>query len=315
MPEGHHVLKELDGIMNSGSKPAKELGLITGMHRSGTTWIGKALSLTDVCSVLHEPLNYDFGVDGAPPWYPNAESKAERSNLADLFNRILDGSARYKVKRQSDPLLKAVARRLTGGPNNWNYRRAIQADTSHLVLKDPFCLLISLWLAKTYGFRVVILVRHPCAILNSFKRMSWPVPDLNANSSGTESYSAGKLEPLEYAARFGKFWRDLYSSAIVQVEQSEGRLLMIRHEDLCIDPLAHGQKVFDHLGIPMQSTASEFLIQSTSGKVITPEPGILHSMNRAAGEMVHSWKNRMLEDEISVVVESTGDLLERIYPS
>ena len=46
--------------------------LVTGMHRSGTTLIGRMVELasSDI-SVLHEPFNYELGIQGVPSWYPN----------------------------------------------------------------------------------------------------------------------------------------------------------------------------------------------------------------------------------------------------
>ena len=48
------------------------------MHRSGTTWLGRALESGGKCSVLHEPLNFHSGIEGVPGWYPTAINIEEK---------------------------------------------------------------------------------------------------------------------------------------------------------------------------------------------------------------------------------------------
>ncbi|WP_075261386.1 sulfotransferase [Geobacillus thermocatenulatus] len=43
--------------------------LVTGAHRSGTTFVGKMLSLHPSIGYIQEPFNKDFGVKGIENWF------------------------------------------------------------------------------------------------------------------------------------------------------------------------------------------------------------------------------------------------------
>ena len=47
----------------------KDLILVTGMPRSGTTAVGEVLSTAAGTAVLHEPLNYLVGLSDVPHYF------------------------------------------------------------------------------------------------------------------------------------------------------------------------------------------------------------------------------------------------------
>ncbi len=261
--------------------------LVTGLHRSGTTWLGKAMAQHEDCTVLHEPLNFGFGVNSVPGWYPAAESLTERAQISRLVDDIVSGRARYKTtRRESDSPLKALLRKISGGPDNLAYRRAIKRKARNLVLKDPFCMRLALLLAREHGFRGIILMRHPAAWLTSLKRMGWDIPadvfpDLPMQSPASRT-------KIGFAHDVGLFWRKMYEYATIEEKSSEGNLKIFRHEDLCVEPVQTGVRVFSHVGLTMTDTVKRFLQETTSGEIETPDNGVLHSMTRNAAALAQS---------------------------
>ncbi|WP_281289565.1 sulfotransferase [Maritimibacter fusiformis] len=285
------------------------------MHRSGTTWMGTAFSKARNSVVLHEPLNFASGVRGVPSWYPEVRTHAEAVILRKMVNQIVTGKAKYRMRRSSDGPMKAIVRVLTsGGPDYWTYRKQMKSSANHMILKDPFAMRLSLWLANEFDFRVLILVRHPCALYGSLKRMHWPIPLLSDNGVYGHLEAGVELEPEARAREFGLLWRRLYGDARAQALSASGRIMLLRHEDLSLRPLEEAQKGFNHLGVEMTLSARKFLIESTTGDVVVPPEKVLHSMNRDAAKLVHLWKERLSNTEIQALTDAAGLELEAFYP-
>ena len=58
---------------------------VTGLHRSGTTYLGNILSKSSSIFVLHEPFNRKQGLVGAPPFYSHSNENAASDNAIDVF--------------------------------------------------------------------------------------------------------------------------------------------------------------------------------------------------------------------------------------
>jgi len=196
-------------------------GLITGAHRSGTTWIGRALSLSHEVAVLHEPFNYHNGLEGIPRWYPTIINDQEKHSIAKIFQAIFEGKARYLRNRHNDPAWKALIRNVIGGPDDWRYKKMVKGNFKHIVLKDPFCVLLSGWMVTELDFRIVVMVKHPGAYLNSIKRMSWGIPTVSLGQFKMIPYdesAPGNNNGSEFAREVGVFWHDIYAEVIKQIE-------------------------------------------------------------------------------------------------
>jgi hypothetical protein len=53
------------------------MNIVTGMHRSGTTYVGRILGLCDKVDVFHEPFNRHFGLKGVKKNYPAVDMQYE----------------------------------------------------------------------------------------------------------------------------------------------------------------------------------------------------------------------------------------------
>ena len=293
-----------------------QLSLVTGAHRSGTTWIGKMLAGDPAIGVIHEPLNLDYGMRHADQWYPCADDLRQAEIVRAVIEPALNGRGRYKA-RPSDPLLKRVTRSLTGGPDEWRYRNAMRwAD--HLVFKDPFAVLSSAWLARQYDMQVVVMVRHPCAYLASLKRMSWMPP---TQIVADNLYPEGRPRELEdrisqaqsFAERTGLFWSLIYGHVLKAREVEPERILLMRHEDVSTAPDAYAPQLLDHLRINRREGIVERFRSSTSGEIVSPPEGVIHAFERDAYKMVSFWREKLTEDEIADVLRTASGPLEALY--
>lgn len=142
------------------------------MHRSGTTYLGNIFNLSHETFVFHEPYNRKYGIAGLPFDYINLE----HNELAKIIlSKIISKKPLNFVRRcYRDSLSKALIRIALGGKteNQWRLYRYLFQDRK-LILKDPFLSKSTCYIGKNYGLKSIVLIRHPCAVWNSIKKMNW----------------------------------------------------------------------------------------------------------------------------------------------
>ena len=72
--------------------------LITGSHRSGTTWIGRTISEHPKVEYIHEPFNVDhpnprIGLE-INTWFAYYNSSNQKDDICDSFDRLLKTDSR-----------------------------------------------------------------------------------------------------------------------------------------------------------------------------------------------------------------------------
>lgn len=286
---------------------AISLKFITGMHRSGTTWVGQMVDRALPGCVIHEPMNAHAGLKGVEKWY---YGPADKSQVTSLIGEMIQGRRSFRRRRSKDGVLKNLARTIGGSRYERDLSAALGSGNSTLLLKDPFLIRVGSVLAEAFDARGVILVRHPAALINSLKRMGWTLPDLDGLKPGP-----ALAEPnLQFAFDVGRFWSTLYAEVLIQLTTTPDHLRLVRHEDMCVEPIQIGEEIMGHLGIQANENAQEFLRVSTSGNAGEMSGNQLHNMHRDARKLVSSWRDSLTPAEIEAVREGGGATLERIYP-
>lgn len=155
-------------------QPEKSLSpiLVTGAHRSGTTWVGKMLAASHQVAYISEPLNvfHRPGVFSAPVshWYTYISWENEHLYLP-AFRKML--AYQYGVLteirslRSGKDFLRMLRDLSTFLVGRFGRRRAL--------IKDPFAVFSTAWFVQRLQAQVVITVRHPAAFASSLKRLKW----------------------------------------------------------------------------------------------------------------------------------------------
>lgn len=155
--------------------------LVTGSHRSGTTWCGRVLASQPSVFYLDEPFH---------PHHPSGvfSTRIERwfqyvdGDLDDRYENALRQTVglRFNLSRQ---LRAALRREQQKAPEGWRgvawavrewarWTRARWSEARPL-LKDPIALFSAEWIAKRFDAQVIITVRHPAAFAHSLQRAGW----------------------------------------------------------------------------------------------------------------------------------------------
>jgi hypothetical protein len=152
--------------------------LVTGLPRSGTSWVGKMLSASGHLVYVNEPLNPERPPGRSPGVLAASVTHRFQYICADDETPWLDAfsgtvALRYhwlaELRRNRRPRdLARMAKYGTAfGMGALRGRRAL--------LDDPFALLSAEWFAGRLGCQVIILVRDPVSFVASWKRLGWTV--------------------------------------------------------------------------------------------------------------------------------------------
>jgi hypothetical protein len=230
--------------------------LVTGMCRSGTTWVGKMLAAGGGVTYVHEPLNHLHGILPTPGEYTHvsAENEAE-------FLPVLENALRQRLRSLTGASLrtpKDVARVIFRAGQFFRGR----VQHRRVLLKENFAVFSAEWFADRLGCRVVVVVRHPAAAISSFVRLNWraPLAHLSAQPALVRDWLEPFSDDLQAANDDPRLandiiwsnallWRIIYSTVGVYAKRRPD-FLIVRHEDLSRAPEAGYRNLYEGLDLP-----------------------------------------------------------------
>ena len=220
--------------------------LVTGAHRSGTTWVGAMLALSPRIGLIHEPFS---------PITPPGISSAPFDRFFFYVTDENEGPYVEPLRAHARlPLRPAVASsRRSAGPRD--AARAAQDFASFAIsrarrarplLKDPIAVFSSEWLASRFDAQVIALIRHPAAFASSVTRLGWthdfalfldqPLllrDHLAPFEDEIRDYAAHERDAIDQAILL---WRLIYST-VATFRERHPEWTFVRHEDLSRAPV------------------------------------------------------------------------------
>jgi len=289
--------------------------LVTGMHRSGTTIMAKILENYDNVSIIREPFNPVYGLKDICCYWPNSITEISGVGVVELIDIMLSGWGRYSRRVDGDNIIKIAGRLIFGGNlgiDIYKYivKKLLIGDDVKALIKDPFLVLMSEQLSLR-GIKVVIMIRHPIAILQSVKRMEW-IFDFDMLCSGilTESDKVLIKNSTSESQNIMILWAIIYRT--VSLVKNLPNIMLVKHEDLCENPLGVISEVEKHIGLKRNTKVEEFIEDNFTSDTIIPDSQKLHVFKRNSSMLKDSWKNQEIED-IDVLCSLCGNALSEFY--
>ena len=210
--------------------------LIISLPRSGSSWVGSILGAAGNAIYLREPLNQNHLAAGGTGTVFEIDAQAPPPAYAAA------ASAAFRAMPAFDAGIAPHPRQWTPG------HRA----RGRVVVKEvnPF---ICDWLARTYRPRMVLLLRHPAAIAQSYHRLGWDL-----------AYAPLGIDPRE------PFWRrhgDFQARALRRVlafSQRYDDITIAHYEDICADPVVRFRALFDHCGLDWSADVERRIVRQSS---------------------------------------------------
>lgn len=263
---------------------------LVGLPRTGTTWIASVLSNAPGVKFLHEPFNADRHPEMAP-----YRSRFLRANdLAPEFLSHCQAAFAGMPKTTLAP-----------GRMNGIYQR-FPWFPGRILIKDVHTLLALEWLQSCFpGIKIVITIRHPCAVAASWFRLGWKTdksfPRLLHQPELTQAYLNPFQAVLKKAETFwqkmGAFWGASYFVVLNQLQHHPDWILL-QHEALCSAPIVNYQRLFQQLGLRWSPQIQKFLTASTQ-----TQSNQSYGTQRITSQEANKWRSILSADQIQQVRE------------
>lgn len=302
--------------------------IICGLARSGTTYVGRALSRARGVYLVNEPLNKDFGVKGVPRWYPYAAGtdKENDTDTKKLIRDIIDLRVGWTHSSPPEyPFLTRLSKRVYGGRSGlaWSALRLtgfFGLSSRILCLKDPFATFAVGHMIESHGTKAVCLTRHPCALYHSQKRLGqashiedlFTQPRLRRRYAGDIPNSTWESAMRHAPAGVALLWK-IMARAII--DQAEGLvyLSIVRHEDLCVEPVKTIKGICDHFGIARSRRVEKFVKETSKGNRVYAKDGKRHFFKRNSLALKDAWRSEINPQEETMIRELVGEDIHLLY--
>jgi hypothetical protein len=301
--------------------PNRKPILVTGAHRTGTTWVGKMLVANGQLAYISEPLNqlHRPGVFKAPIpyWYPYITERNEQQYLAAFQDLI---ALRYhylaelrslRSARDAGRMVRDITIFLQG-----------KIKKQEILLKDPFAVLSSDWCIKRLGCKVVVTIRHPAGFASSLKRLNWPFDfkhlleqtELMEDWLESERTAMLSVQSNDVIAQAGLLWVMIYRITH-EICRKNPEIHLVRHEDLAGDPLGGFESLYNRLDLEFNDRAKKTILFSSgtdNPREITGKN--IYSVKLDSRASLGKWKKQLRPEEISRIRKITESVAGYYYP-
>jgi len=294
--------------------------LVTGAHRSGTTWVGKMLAADANTAYISEPLNvlHRPGVFRAKVtrWYQYICDENEKEFLP-AYEELLDFDYHLWDEIRSIKSRKDFLR--MGRDFLVFYNGSLRGQRA--LIKDPFAVFSTRWFAKRLNCKVVITVRHPAGFASSLKRFKWNFdfrdlldqPLLLRDHIGVYQDEMKSLKVDDVIGQAALLWKIIYRSVHSTLSLNPD-FIAVRHEDLSRDPVNGFRDLYAKLGLDYTHKVEKTILNSSNSE----NPAELsrkniHSVKLDSRANVESWKKKLTVEEIERIREMTEDVSSLFY--
>ena len=294
--------------------------LVTGTHRSGTTWVGKMLAADSSVAYISEPMNvlHRPGVFRAKVthWYQYI-CEDNQDEYLPAFKELLDFD--YHLW---DEIRSIRSRRdfLRMGRDFAIFYNGLMRG-QRLLLKDPFAVFSTEWFAKCFNCKVIIAVRHPAAFVSSLKRLNWPFDfqDLLDQPLLMRDFLEPYRDRMEAAKADGiveqaaLLWNVIYHSVHTALERNP-EFIAVRHEDLSLNPVDGFHTLYNSLGLDFNRRVEKTILTSSSSEnPAEPSRKKIYSVKLDSRTNINNWKKRLSEEEIQRIRKITEGVSSLYY--
>jgi len=266
--------------------------VVTGSHRSGTTWVARTLEKSGVLSYVDEPLNleYDGGhkIAGIRNWFPY----------------VLPGSS---------PVVDQLAA----------IERAAAAQSKRALFKDPIGFFAIPAYVEALHADVVVIVRHPAAFASSLKRLGWrfDFSHLLQQPALIDDLLQPYRRDMEAALSGGKdivhqaivLWNAIYHAAAGFRQRYPG-IMLARHEDISRRPLEWFGRACNELELPFTDGMRAYILETTAAENPAEAAGNrVHQLARNSIGNIKAFRKRLSAAEMDRIREGTAAVASLFY--
>lgn len=286
--------------------------LVTGSHRSGSTWLGKVICVSSKYVYVDEPFN--IGKD-----HKNSPFKNQYEYL-DGKPITFQKKARTYLNSFKSIFSKTVYHKLILVRSGKEFRKFLSEvksrTTRNYVYKDPLALCSAEWIYKQYGWNIIVLIRHPAAFVASLKVKDWQFyfkyfnnqkalvnTHLKQYADKIQAYTENRPDIVKQGILL---WNILYTMVLQYQDNYSEKWYFVKHEDLSLQPLKEFENLYSFFNIEMEPVVKDYILETTSSK----EQSLL---KRDSKKNITSWKERLSLEEIEDIKKETHEVWKHFY--
>jgi len=298
---------------------------VTGVPRSGTTFVGKVLSLPREVDYIHEPFNPQCGVPGVDMWYRYMRATVDTDKMKEI-DAIARSIFSYNFRLRTfipefDTWNKKLVKQVVGSRGPFNlFLAKLNIFHKAAIIKDPIGNLMTEYLYLTFGVKPVIIIKHPTSFVASLKRVNWwpTLSKLNDQTSLLEDYFPDEVdffykkwsEPyLEAAA----FWRVIYKVLLSQGKKYSSWQI-ITHESLSTQPIVSFKRLYSDLDLRWSPQVEKKILSWTQdGSKADVKQGVVQDFKRNSSDIFEMRRDSLTLEERKHIFEIVEDVALQIY--
>lgn len=295
--------------------------LVTGSHRSGSTWVGKILSQAPKAYYVAEPFNPKHVSRSYPTplkyWF-HYVTPQEDADFDSYASHCIGISYQKSYTDSSGYTWKDNYRHTKAYCKLWLRHFFHEIP----IIKDPIAFFSAEWIAKKFDAKVLVLIRHPAAFVCSLKRANWhfPFKDLLMQSQLMEEqleafrdeiwvYSNQEQDIIDQGILL---WRIIHAT-IARYKQDNPSWIFIRHEDLSYAPSREFQKLFLDLNLPFTQTVQDSIKAYSTLASSTSFPSSSRDLYRDSRANIWIWRQYLSSSEIQHIKKASTDIAQFFY--
>jgi Sulfotransferase family len=275
--------------------------LLTGAHRSGTTWVGRMLALSPEVGYISEPFNphHQRGICACafPLWFQYVNGENEHRFKRHLGDTL---AFRYRLVPQlaHTRSLEDVGSLLRDGAG---FARS-RVRNARALMKDPIAAFSASWLSQTFGMDTVVLVRHPAAFAASLQRLGWShrFEDFLAQPALMREQLhdfEGEIRAMvdgdhDIVDQASLLWRLIYF-VLGRYRRAHPDWIFVRHEDLARDPACGFAELYRRLGLDYSQRVVDQVSWYSSGSGQPETDAAPYAIRRDSQQTIASWRWRL----------------------
>jgi len=282
--------------------------LVTGLPRSGTSWVGKMLEASGEVVYVNEPLNPQHP-PGLSPGVLDAEVTHRYQYICAENERPWLPAFRDTLRLRYRPLAELHRNRgLYDLARMAKYSRSFTVGRlrgRRAMLDDPWALVSVPWLVERMDCEAVVLVRRPAAVAGRY---------------------AGELRALrespDWIARIALLWNAMYDH-VAGLPDRLPAVSIVRYEDLAADPVTGFRELYARLGLTWTGRVEAHVVTTTtaadSARVFgwNWRGGLSRTGYRPmdSRQSLTSYRQLLSPDEVSRIEDLTAEVTQRFYGS
>jgi len=295
---------------------------ITGMHRSGTTWIAAILSKSNHFILKDEEIfrpNQPIQSTPIDKWYLyiNHDNQEKYntfiSNIVNNKYYYLSSLKKVKGLRNIFHVSKNKAHSI--------FRRNFE-KCNPIMFVEPIGLLSAPWFVDKFNCKCLVIIRHPASIISSMKKLGWGF-DFNIFSTQVDlidkyfyDFKYDITNPPDKNDSIGcgiLLWKMLYSVVAIY-ENLYDNWVFVKYENLAKNPMNGFKSLCRKMRLDYSEKVEDRIeeLSSTNNPIELPL-GKSEDNKRNSIKLINIWKTRLDKDEIIHIRKEVEAYSKRWY--